>query len=258
MKKNIVILVAGMFCATFDCFSLVRIADVKRAYAEKVSAALSGSNVTIPRGFIRKEGAAVIAVLNEIEQDPLVLVAQVARRLSGSKEGIAFSGVIFNFYSSCLSPLYGGEGIIDRGNAPDIGLYEASKEFFKYFTVAGVIAEDHGDHTGDGILSLYADFANVFGDNHEGNPANYGVVAKNQNAATTARRKVDMIAAIGEEGPLSIGDKKRNAFLQFMLLTEMAENGKANDTNLDDAEQAAGYEAAARDKVFLLLRIAFA
>jgi hypothetical protein len=207
-----------------------------------VKSALTGHNVALPRTFLRKEGAGLAAAADGVINSPEGVVSVFGISASSISDGIVFSSALFGLYTMLRSNSFGGVGIINPGGAAAVDLYGAAREFFKFLQLDGSPGDGRTDHTVDGVLSAYPAFAAAFGNSHESNDANYRVVARDDGQNATERRKTDMIAAIGEDRSLNcVSARKVNVILQILLLSEMAEKGTANGTNLDNGADPTGY-----------------
>jgi hypothetical protein len=128
---------------------------------------------------------------------------------------------------------YGGRGCIDKDSASGVGMFDIFEAYFKHFQCNGFYDQD-ADHEADGILGKYPGFAEAFGNTNDPSKLEcYYVAAKNDGEDLSYRRKEDMLNGIGEDFTLDCdggmgNTRKVNACLQLLLLTEIAERGKAS------------------------------
>jgi hypothetical protein len=144
------------------------------------------------------------------------------------KEGVAVASTWAGFVSMFKSDNYGGQGCIDGVSAANIFMY-ILREYFEYFQADGSYSPCECKESG--ILSLYPAFAEAFGNTDDPSKQEcYCVAAKESGRDSSYRRAADMLNGIGEDFTLNcdggVGNtRKMNAFLQLLLLTEIAETG---------------------------------
>jgi hypothetical protein len=154
---------------------------------------------------------------------------------------------------------YGRQGCIDANSVHSICMHEMLKFYFTYFQPNGSYSPH--DHKADGILSLYPAFAEAFGNTDDPSKIEcYCVAAREDGQYCACRRKEDMLNGIGEDYTLNcdggVGNtRKVNAFLQLLLLTEIADYGTANDHSLDDKTCSVGYDYPALLKFYKLMSL---
>jgi hypothetical protein len=190
------------------------------------------------------------------EFDFFTPIGKFAEWACNQKEGAMFAGTWATFVTTFKSDDYGGRCCIDIG----IGMHEALKEYFKYFQCDGFY--DGNDHAADGILSKYLEFAAAFGNtNDPSKPECYYVTAKDDEASSSkSRRREDMLNGIGEDFSLNcdgcVGNtRKVNAFLQLLLLTEIAETGTINWCYTDGIFTTIGYNFSTLSKFYKLMSV---
>jgi hypothetical protein len=184
--------------------------------------------------------------------------------------GISLAQTWIAFVAELKSMKHGGQGCIDEKSAHRFGMHSSFKDYFRNFKLdcsydhPSIAQEDEVrsrcpdmkvfegsridpalffytsvSHEADGILSKYPAFAEAFGNTDDpSRPECYYVAAKNDGESSDYRRREDMLNGLGEDFTLDcdggVGNtRKVNAFLQLLLLTEIAEWGQANETVLD-------------------------